>query len=288
TYPFSICASEPYVKSSRSAYDTPINSACPFTSSRICRNIGYEQLSYRSIHTGPEFSNVMTWKRSALAPGNGLSSKASIKRNAAVHDPMPSASDRIAAADVTFAFLSCRQPKTRSARSESNHVSSHASRLSSRCRSVDPNALRTSPGSRPCAIASAMCASSSSSISRFNRSPRNTFAIRVQSDISRLPQNPVHSQSHRLPPRLFHPKLLLSRGRQLIQPRPSPRLFRNPLRADPSGFLHPVQRRIERTFLDAQHLAGDVLNRGHNRVPVQTRSPRKYLQYKQIHRALQG
>lgn len=38
--------------------------------------------------------------------GSGLSSKASISRNVAVHAPIASANDRMAAAEVTFAFLS--------------------------------------------------------------------------------------------------------------------------------------------------------------------------------------
>ncbi|HEV3200722.1 MAG TPA: hypothetical protein VGZ73_22625, partial [Bryobacteraceae bacterium] len=45
---------------------------------------------------------------------------ASISRNADVQAPMARASDRIAEAEVAFLFMSCRQPKTASARSESS------------------------------------------------------------------------------------------------------------------------------------------------------------------------
>ncbi len=80
-----------------------------------------------------------------------------MSRNADVHAPIARASDRIAAAEVTLFFLSCRQPKMASARSESSHGMSRTSRLSSRCRSAEPNARRASAGSRPCSIASSMC-----------------------------------------------------------------------------------------------------------------------------------
>ncbi len=43
-----------------------------------------------------------------------------MSRNADTQAPIPNASDRIAEADVTFRFMSCRQPKTASARSESS------------------------------------------------------------------------------------------------------------------------------------------------------------------------
>ena len=77
-----------------------------------------------------------------------------MSRNADVQAPIARASDRIAAAEVTLFFLSCRQPKMASARSESSHAMSRMSRLSSRCRSAEPNALRASAGSRPCSMAS--------------------------------------------------------------------------------------------------------------------------------------
>ena len=64
--------------------------------------------------------------------------------------PIPNASDRIAAAEVAFFFINCRQPKTVSARSESSHAARRTSRLSSRVRRTEPNARRASAGSRPC------------------------------------------------------------------------------------------------------------------------------------------
>jgi hypothetical protein len=94
-----------------------------------------------------------------------------MRRNADVHAPMARASERMAAADVTFLFAICRQPNTASARSESSQAMTWTSRVSSRCRRGEPNARRASEGSRPCSIASSMWEWSSSSISLFRRLP---------------------------------------------------------------------------------------------------------------------
>jgi hypothetical protein len=112
-----------------------------------------------------------------------------MRRNAVVQAPIARASDRIAAAEVTFLFLICRQPKTASERRESSQGTIRISLLASRCRSGEPNAFLASLGSRPRSIASSICACSSSSISRFRRSPRKTFVIRDHNDISVHPQD---------------------------------------------------------------------------------------------------
>src|SRR5260370_2496627 len=197
-----------------------------------------------------------------------------MSRKADVHAPIASARDRMAAAEVTLFFLSWRHPKTASARSESSHGASRMSRLSSRSRSAEPNARRAPAGSRPCSIASSMCEESSSSISRLKRSPRNTLTKRDHNDISDRPQDSIYGRCHGLPARLFCGKLLLARRGQLIDACPPSALFGNPFGADPAGFLHAVQRGIERTFLGAQDFAGPVLDRRHDGVAVQARPPR--------------
>src|SRR5579871_4212808 len=181
--------------------------------------------------------------------GRGRKSKASTSRNAEVHEPIAKASERIAAAEVTRFFLSCCQPKTESARSESSHATTRISRLASRCLSGEPNARRASAGSRPCAAASSKCEASSSSMSRFTRSPRNEFASRVQSDISNRPQNAIHRRRHGSPTLLLRGKLLLARGRQFVDTSPASRVFGDPLGANPTGFLHAVQGGVKRTLL---------------------------------------
>src|ERR1035438_7278900 len=60
-------------------------------------------------------------RRSGAAIGNGRSRSASTSWNAARHAPMPRASDKIAAAEVTLLLRSRRQANTKSARSESSH-----------------------------------------------------------------------------------------------------------------------------------------------------------------------
>src|SRR5215467_6592863 len=104
------------------------------------RNIGYEQLSYLTgvPSTAEGDSNVTEYSRSGPATGKGRRSIASINRNAEVHAPIARASDKIAAAEVTFLFMICRQPKTASARSESSHERRRISRLSSRSRTGEP------------------------------------------------------------------------------------------------------------------------------------------------------
>src|SRR5690242_8426770 len=60
------------------------------------------------------------YRRSGAATGKGRSRRASMRRNADVQAPIPKASERIAAAEVTLCFFSCRQPYTASASSDSS------------------------------------------------------------------------------------------------------------------------------------------------------------------------
>src|ERR1017187_2811686 len=239
------------------------------------------------LPSAPAPSNATLYSRSGWVTGNGRKSRASIKRNADVQAPMPSPKDRIAAAEVIFRFISCRHPKTASARSESSHGSSRMSRLSSRRRNTEPKARRASAGSRPCSIASAMWDWSSSSISRLKPSPRTTFRMRDHNDISHRPQHPSYRGSDRLPARFFGAELFLASRRQLVNAGPPSCVSGDPLGANPAGFLHPVQRRIERTFLGAEHIAGPILDGGHNGIAVEFGAPRENLQNQQIERALE-
>jgi hypothetical protein len=57
----------------------------------------------------------MAYRRSGLTIGKGRSSKASMRRNADVQEPIARASDKMAAAEATLFFLSWRQPQMASA-----------------------------------------------------------------------------------------------------------------------------------------------------------------------------
>src|SRR5580658_795881 len=193
--------------------------------------------------------------------GSGRHRSASANRNAAVHAPIASPSDKTAAALVALLFINRRQLYTESARSESSHATTRASCASSRCFKEGPSALRASAGSRPSSIAASRCACSSSSISRFTSPVRNTFATRVQIDISRLPQHATHSLRHSLPFRLLGRELLLTLRGQLVDARAPSRILRNPLRAHPARLFHPMQRRMQRAFLRALHLGRHLSTR---------------------------
>src|ERR1700722_15943749 len=237
------------------------------------------------------------YSRSGAATGRGRNSSASIRRKAETQAPIASASDNTATVDVIRLRRSCRQPKNASARSPSSPPRTRDSRLASRWRSIGPNAFRASSASRPSPTASAMCASYSSSSSRFKRSPRKTLPIRVQSPISslrlgcfllsRFQQHPVDCRTDESPANLFRCKLFLARRGQLLNARPAPVLFRHPVGMNPACLLHPVQRRIERTLLRVQHLAGGLFNSGHYGVAMQLGAPRKNLQHQQVQRTLQ-
>src|SRR6185437_11319033 len=220
--------------------------------------------------------------------GRGRSSIASISRNAAVQEPTASASERIAAADVTFLFTSWRQPKTKSKRNDSSQGIIRRSRLSSRICSAGPKALRTSAGSRPSAIPSVIWVASSSSISRLTRSPRNRLMARDQNDMSHRPQDSVYRRSHSLPSGLLSGKLPGTLRSQPINAQPLPLVFRNPLGAQPTRFLHSVQGRVKRTFIGPQYVAGTLFDRGHDGIAMESWLAGQDLENQQIKRALEG
>src|SRR5215469_2742260 len=219
--------------------------------------------------------------------GSGRQSKASIRRNAATLEPMPRARESTAAADATLLRQSCRQPNFVSETSDSSHPEARIEWLASRACSVEPNARRASLGSRPEATASSMCDCNSSSISRFKRSPRTAFEIRDHKDMSCLPENPVDCQADGQPARLFGAELFLAGGGQFVDACAATRVLLDPLGANPARFLHPIQRRVERTFLGAQHFAGGACDCSHDGVAVEPRAPRQDFEYQQIERTLQ-
>src|SRR4029453_8544911 len=165
---------------------------------------------------------------------------------------------------------------------------SFISRLASRCRSGDPNAFRASAGSRPSAIASSMWDWSSSSISRMTRPSRRTLVQRDHHDMSHGPEHAIDGGGDRLPARLLAGQLFLARRGQFVHARPPSGVLRNPCCPNPPAFLHAVQRRVERAFLHPEHVAGRFLDRGHERVAVQSWAPREKLQDQEIERALEG
>ena len=79
----------------------------------------------------------------------------------------------------------------------------------------------------------------------------------------------------------------LPAGGQFVDARPAAGILRDPLGANPAGFLHAVQRRIERAFFGAQHFAGSILDRRHDGVAVQMRAAGEDFQNQQIERALE-
>src|SRR5215469_5501877 len=220
--------------------------------------------------------------------GSGRQSRASIIRKAATQEPMPRARENTAATDVTLLRQSCRQPKLISARSDSSHPTARMLWLASRTCSAHPNARRASLGSRPEAMASSMCDCSSSSISRFMRSPCTAFEIRDHNDMSCLPENPIDCQADRLPARLLRAQLLFACRGQFVDTGAAAGILLDPLRANPARFLHPMQRGVERTFLCTQHFAGGVGDGGHDGVSVKPRAPREDFEHQQIERTLQS
>src|ERR1700758_2315105 len=159
--------------------------------------------------------------------------------------------------------------------------------LASRACSMAPNARCASLGSRPEAMASSMCDCNSSSISRFKCSPRTAFEIRDHKDMSCLPEDPIDCQADRLPARLFRAQLLFACGGQFVDPGAATAVFLDPLGAYPAGFLHAIQRWVERPFLCAQHLAGCIGDGSHDGVSVKSRAARQDFEHQQIERTLE-
>src|SRR6266480_4853193 len=88
------------------------------------------------------------------------------------------------------------------------------------------------------------------------------------------------------PFRAFSCQLLLSCRRQLVKLCPLLVLGDSPFRFDPFLFFQPVQRRIERTRIHLQQLAGAIPDRHANPITM-LRPPLQGLQNQQVQRPLQ-
>src|SRR5437762_7398052 len=86
--------------------------------------------------------------------------------------------------------------------------------------------------------------------------------------------------------RAFSCQLLLSRGRQLVKLCSLLVLGDSPFRFDPFLFFQPVQRRIERTRIHLQQLAGAIPDRHADPITM-LRPPLQGLQNQQVQRPLQ-
>ena len=53
--------------------------------------------------------------------------------------------------------------------------------------------------------------------------------------------------------------------------------------ANPAGFFHAMEGRIERALLDAEHFSRYILDGGHNGVAMEARAAGENLQNQQIH-----
>ena len=81
-------------------------------------------------------------------------------------------------------------------------------------------------------------------------------------------QHPADRRRQPRPGFRLHAELLAPRRGQPVEPRAPSQLGDAPFRRDPSLVLQPVQRRIERTLVHAQHILRDLLNAFGNRPPV--------------------
>ena len=111
---------------------------------------------------------------------------------------------------------------------------------------------------------------------------------RDQNDMSHRPQDSVYRRSHTLPSGLLSGKVLATLRSQPIDAQPLPLVFRNPLGAQPTRFLHSVQSRVKRTFICPQYVAGTLFDRGHDGVAMESWLSGQNLENEQIKRALEG
>src|SRR5262249_40042485 len=142
-------------------------------------------------------------------------------------------------------------------------------------------------GSRPSSIASAMCASNSSSISRLTRPARSELVNFESHDISSHPEDAIDGGGDGLPSGFFLLQLGAAGSRDFVDSGAAAVFFRDPLGTDPPGLLHAMQRGVERALFDTQNVAGPFLDRGHDRVAVQAGAAHDNFERQQIERALE-
>ena len=103
-----------------------------------------------------------------------------------------------------------------------------------------------------------------------------------------LPENSIDGRADGMPARLFDAQSLFACGGQLVDASTGTGIFLDPLGANQTRFLHPIERGVERPHTCTQHLAGGAGNGSHDGGPVKPWAPRQYLQHEQIHRTLQS
>ena len=89
------------------------------------------------------------------------------------------------------------------------------------------------------------------------------------------------------PTRFFELELLSPRRRDRVELRFAILLGRAPLRAEPSVLRHAMQRRVERSFFDAQQVRRHALDVRRDRVPVHAPLRIECLEHEEHERALQ-
>src|SRR5215472_2214856 len=107
---------------------------------------------------------------------------------------------------------------------------------------------------------------SSRSRSRSRRPGR--IALRKRPNHLCIAQNLADARRKPQPAFLFFSELLAAERRERIEARLAIRLGHSPFGAHPTGLLHAMQRRVERSLLDAQQLIGNGVDVGGNGVAM--------------------
>src|ERR1041385_6953778 len=94
------------------------------------------------------------------------------------------------------------------------------------------------------------------------------IALRSLPNHLRIAQNLANARSQPLPGLLFFGELFSAGHRQRIEARLAILLGHAPFRAHPTGLLHTMQRRVERSLFDAQQLVGNGVDVGSDGVAV--------------------
>src|ERR1035441_2372055 len=247
----------------------------------------------------PSTTNSSAWRTGKLR-----SITVSTRLNTAVFAPIPMASDAIATAVKTGVRPSTRIPyRTSRARFRSvfrPRASRHSSRKcatppNSRC-AMRPASTAASPRARffSASIARWKFNSSSSSLSTRRREnnarsriPKSFQPISCLCDArSCLFQHPPDRRRQPRPRFLLHAELLAPRRGQPVEPRAPPQLGDAPFGTDPTLVLQPVQRRIERSLVDPQHIPRNLLDAFGDGPPV-LRPGLQGAENEEVERALQ-
>jgi hypothetical protein len=93
-------------------------------------------------------------------------------------------------------------------------------------------------------------------------------------------ENVVYRTRRGTPALFFDAELPAPLSRDLVRARAAVMFRRNLSRSYPAGLFHPVERRIQRTFLDAQGI-GEALNVRRDGIAVQWTSTREKGEYEQ-------